>query len=54
MIWDGTGYWHMLDENGRFMQEFRDCLNLNLKFKNLDKRAINKYRDPQALEGWIE
>lgn len=51
LIWnEAEDKWHMLkEENGRFIQEFYDCENINSFFQFLDKDFIQAYEIDSKL-----
>ena len=45
LIWiSEKNEWHMLNDEDKFLQEFFDCLNMELYFPKLDKKSVNQYR----------
>ena len=46
--WD-SGYWYMLDDKMKFIQEIRDCVNFSFFFGDLDKSIYHIRWFPQTL-----
>lgn len=45
MIWiRDKNEWHMIDDEGLFIQEFYNCKNFHTYFSDLDKEKVNLYR----------